>query len=114
MHFDRVPGPGGVLEGRKARLLARLFSAISAGHALPEDFPLGRVVPLPKGDLAACPGSYRAVALASPAKRRLQIPGADPRHKLWVRTMPHQTTLLQGRKIKDSIYRLSCWALLKQ
>jgi hypothetical protein len=70
LHSGRASGPDGIPvefwrvgRGTWAPLLARLFSAMAACHTLPEDFTLVRVVPLPKGGLASCPGRYRPITL---------------------------------------------------
>jgi hypothetical protein len=70
MHSSRAPGPVGIAvefcrvgRGARAPQWARLFSTMAACHILPADFTLGRVVPLPKGGLASCPGNYRPIAL---------------------------------------------------
>jgi hypothetical protein len=77
MHSGRAPGPDGIpVEFRRvgrgawAPLLARLFSAMAACHTLPGEFTLGRVVPLPKGDLASCLGNNRPITLLNADKKQ--------------------------------------------
>jgi hypothetical protein len=54
-------------------LLARLFSAMAACYTLPEDFMLGRLVPLPKGGLEPCPGYSRPITLLNTNYELLRV-----------------------------------------
>jgi hypothetical protein len=112
MHSGRAPGPDGITvefwrvgRGAWAPLLARLFSAMVAYHTLPGDFTLGRVVPLPKGGLASCPGNYRPIAqLNADYKILARILATRFGYPLQHCIGPHQPSFLQGREIGDSIF----------
>jgi hypothetical protein len=110
MHSGRAPGLNGIPvefwwvgRGAWAPLLARLFSAMAACHTLPADFTLGRVVPLPKGGLASCPGNYRPITLLNADNKTLvRTLATRIGYALQLCIGPHQTAFLQGREIGDS------------
>jgi hypothetical protein len=85
---------------------------MAACHTLPADFTLGRVVPLLKGGLASCPGSYQPIALLNADYKILsQILATRFGYALQLCVEPHQTAFLQGRKIGDSLFAVELLGL---
>jgi hypothetical protein len=78
---------------------------MAACHTLPADFTLGRVVPLPKGGLASCPGNVQPNTLQNTEYKILaRILATRFGYALQLCAGPHQPAFLQGREIGDSIF----------